>query len=201
MMTDKYCPRNEIKKLEMEIWDLKVKGTDLTSYTQRFQELALLYERMFPEESDKIEKYVGGLPDMIYGSVVASKPKTMQDAVEIATELMDKKIHTFTECRTENERKFKDTSRNTQNQQQQNKRQNTGRAYTARTGEKKPYGDLNPYALNEIITMMVHVIQNPTNATKLAILPVTIGVRNGNALAKVYAVGHAGTDPDSNIVT
>ncbi|GJU83465.1 putative reverse transcriptase domain-containing protein [Tanacetum coccineum] len=23
MMTDKYCPRNEIKKLEMEIWDLK----------------------------------------------------------------------------------------------------------------------------------------------------------------------------------
>ncbi|GJW87873.1 putative reverse transcriptase domain-containing protein [Tanacetum coccineum] len=57
MMTDKYCPRNEIKKLEMEIWDLKVKGTDLTSYTQRFQELALLCGRMFPEESDKIEKY------------------------------------------------------------------------------------------------------------------------------------------------
>ncbi|GKD67235.1 reverse transcriptase domain-containing protein [Tanacetum coccineum] len=55
MMTDKYCPRNEIKKLEMEIWDLKVKGTDLTSYTQRFQELALLCGRMFPEESYKIE--------------------------------------------------------------------------------------------------------------------------------------------------
>ncbi|GKC66035.1 putative reverse transcriptase domain-containing protein, partial [Tanacetum coccineum] len=66
MITDKYCPRNEIKKLEMEIWDLKVKGTDLTSYTQRFQELALLCGRMFLEESDKIEKYVGGLPDMIH---------------------------------------------------------------------------------------------------------------------------------------
>ncbi|GKF97525.1 hypothetical protein Tco_0293346, partial [Tanacetum coccineum] len=51
-------------------------------------ELALLCGRMFPEESDKIEKYVGGLPDMIYGSVVASKPKTMQDAIEIATELL-----------------------------------------------------------------------------------------------------------------
>ncbi|GJU99036.1 reverse transcriptase domain-containing protein [Tanacetum coccineum] len=72
MMTDKYCPRNESKKLEKEIWDLKVKGTDLTSYTQRFQELALLCGRMFPEESDKIERYVGGLPDMIHGSVVAS---------------------------------------------------------------------------------------------------------------------------------
>nr|GFC32418.1 hypothetical protein [Tanacetum cinerariifolium] len=43
---------------------------------------------MFSEEADKIEKYVGGLPDMIHGSVVASKPKTMQEAIEIATELM-----------------------------------------------------------------------------------------------------------------
>nr|GFC91502.1 reverse transcriptase domain-containing protein [Tanacetum cinerariifolium] len=74
---EKYCPRNEIRKLEMELWDLKVKGTDLASYTQRFQELALLCGRMFSEESDKIEKYVRGLLDMIHGSVVASKPKTM----------------------------------------------------------------------------------------------------------------------------
>ncbi|GKC12780.1 reverse transcriptase domain-containing protein [Tanacetum coccineum] len=99
MMTDKYCPRNEIKKLEMEIWDMKMKGTDLTSYTERFQELALLCGRLFPEESDKIEKYVGGLPDMIHGSVVASKPKTMQEAVEIATE------RTFADHQTENKRK------------------------------------------------------------------------------------------------
>nr|GFC81846.1 reverse transcriptase domain-containing protein [Tanacetum cinerariifolium] len=78
MMTEKYCPRNEIRNLEMELWDLKVKGTDLASYTQRFQELALLCGRMFFKEADKIEKYVGGLLDMIHGSVVASKPKTMQ---------------------------------------------------------------------------------------------------------------------------
>ncbi|GJS64880.1 putative reverse transcriptase domain-containing protein [Tanacetum coccineum] len=50
---------------------------------------------MFPEESDKIENYVCGLPDMIYGSVISSKPKTMQDAIEFATELMDKKISTL----------------------------------------------------------------------------------------------------------
>nr|GFC94182.1 reverse transcriptase domain-containing protein [Tanacetum cinerariifolium] len=56
-------------KLEMKLWELKVKGTDLASYTQCFQELALLCRRMFSEESDKIEKYVGGLPDMIHGSV------------------------------------------------------------------------------------------------------------------------------------
>ncbi|GKG07900.1 hypothetical protein Tco_0333732 [Tanacetum coccineum] len=74
---------------------------------------------MFPEESDKIEKYVSGLPDMIHGSVETSKPKTMQDAVEIVTELMDKKIYTFAERQTESKRKFEDTSKNTQNQQQQ----------------------------------------------------------------------------------
>ncbi|GJV90239.1 reverse transcriptase domain-containing protein [Tanacetum coccineum] len=81
-MTDKYCPRTEIKKLEAELWNLKVKGTDVIGYNQRFQELALLCVRMFPEESDKIERYVGGLPDMIHGSVVASKPKTMQEATK-----------------------------------------------------------------------------------------------------------------------
>ncbi|GJZ42285.1 reverse transcriptase domain-containing protein [Tanacetum coccineum] len=85
-----------------------------------------------------------GLPDMIHRSVMASKPKTMQDAVEFETELMDKKIRTFAERQTENKRTFEETSRNNQNQQQQNKRQNTGRAYTAGSGEKKPYGGSKP---------------------------------------------------------
>ncbi|GJR68165.1 alkaline ceramidase-like protein [Tanacetum coccineum] len=31
MMTDKYCPRGEIKKLEVEMWNLKVKGTDVVA--------------------------------------------------------------------------------------------------------------------------------------------------------------------------
>ncbi|GJS04659.1 reverse transcriptase domain-containing protein [Tanacetum coccineum] len=152
-MIDKYCPRNEMKKLEAELWNLKVKGTDVIGYNQCFQELALLCVRMFPEESDKIERYVGGLPDMIHGNIVASKPKTMQEAVEMATKLMDKKVITITERQAENKRKFENTSRNNQNQQQQNKRQNTGRAYTART---------------------VRVLQNATNATKLANWLVTV---------------------------
>ncbi|GJV22565.1 putative reverse transcriptase domain-containing protein [Tanacetum coccineum] len=102
-MTDKYCPMGEIKKLEAKMWNLMVK------------------------ELDKIEKYVGGLPDMIYRSVMASKPKTMQDAIEFATELMDKKIRAFAERQSENKRKQDDN-------QQQNKRQNTGRAYVTGSG-------------------------------------------------------------------
>ncbi|GJW32426.1 hypothetical protein Tco_0052458 [Tanacetum coccineum] len=81
-MTDKYCPRGEIKKLETEMWNLKVK------------------------ESDEIEKYVGGLPYMIHKSVMPSKPKTMQDAIEFATELMDKKICTLVERQAKNKRKL-----------------------------------------------------------------------------------------------
>ncbi|GJT37061.1 reverse transcriptase domain-containing protein [Tanacetum coccineum] len=87
IITDKYCPRGEIKKLETEMWNLKVKGTDVMSYNQRFQEFALMYYRMFLEESDVVEKYVVGLPDMIHGSMKASKPKTMQEAIEFATKL------------------------------------------------------------------------------------------------------------------
>ncbi|GKE03259.1 reverse transcriptase domain-containing protein [Tanacetum coccineum] len=124
MMTDKYCPRGEIKKLEIEMWNLKVKGTDVVSYNQRFQELSLMCSRMFPEESDEIEKYVGGPPDMIHGNVMASKLKTMQDAIEFAIELMDQKIRTLTERQAENKRKFEDTSKNNQNQQQPFKRHN-----------------------------------------------------------------------------
>ncbi|GKA71116.1 reverse transcriptase domain-containing protein [Tanacetum coccineum] len=106
MMTDKYCLRGEIKKLEVEMWNLKVKCTDVVGYNQRFQELALMCTRMFPKELDKIKKYVDDLPDMIHGSVMASKPKTMQDTIEFATELMDQKISTLAECQAENKRKL-----------------------------------------------------------------------------------------------
>ncbi|GJS05432.1 putative reverse transcriptase domain-containing protein [Tanacetum coccineum] len=41
-MTDKYCPQGEIKKLEIELWNLKVKGNDVPAYTERFQELTLI---------------------------------------------------------------------------------------------------------------------------------------------------------------
>ncbi|GKA73898.1 putative reverse transcriptase domain-containing protein [Tanacetum coccineum] len=142
MMTDKYCPRGEIKKIETEMWNLKVKGTDVVAYSRRFQQLALMCSRMFPEEIDKIEKYIGGLPDMIHGSVKASKPKTMQEAIEFTTELMDEKTHAYAERQAERKRKYDDLSKNNQNQQ--NKRQNTGQAYTAGNSDRKPYAGSKP---------------------------------------------------------
>ncbi|GKF27562.1 hypothetical protein Tco_0093904 [Tanacetum coccineum] len=75
----------------------------------------MMCSRMFLEESNEVEKYVGGLADMIQGSVMAFKPKTMQDAIEFATKLMDQEICTFAHRQAENKRKLDDNSRNNQN--------------------------------------------------------------------------------------
>ncbi|GJU79176.1 putative reverse transcriptase domain-containing protein [Tanacetum coccineum] len=175
--TDKYCPRNEMKKLEAKLWNLKVK-----------------------EESDKIERYIGGLPDMIHANIVTSKPKTMQEAVKMATELMDKKVSTIAERQAENKRMFENTSRNNQNQQQQNKRQNTGRAYTIGIGEKKPYGGSKTLCA-ECNYHHDGVREMPTMLTIRGVLGSARNLLALSAATKVYAVGHAGTNPDSNVMT
>nr|GFA46178.1 putative reverse transcriptase domain-containing protein [Tanacetum cinerariifolium] len=68
----------------------------------------------------------------------------MQDAIEVTTKLRNKKISTLVECQTTNKKRLDNTSKNNQNQRQPNKRQNNGRAYTARHGEKKHYNGAKP---------------------------------------------------------
>ncbi|GKB21535.1 putative reverse transcriptase domain-containing protein, partial [Tanacetum coccineum] len=92
LMTEVYCPRNEVQKMETELWNLVVKGNDLTAYTRRFQELVLLCTRMVPNEEDKVERFVGGLPDNIQGNVIAAEPTKLQDAIRVANNLMDQKL-------------------------------------------------------------------------------------------------------------
>nr|GEV76996.1 putative reverse transcriptase domain-containing protein [Tanacetum cinerariifolium] len=137
-------PEGEVKKLEVELWNLKVKGTDITSYTLRFQELALLCERMFLEESDEIERYVGGLPEMIRGNVMSYEPKSMQKAIELANDQMDQKLLRIADRQDKNKRKFNNTSRNQQNQQPFRRNNNFARAYAAGSREKKPYEGTKP---------------------------------------------------------
>nr|GEX95259.1 hypothetical protein [Tanacetum cinerariifolium] len=66
-------------RLSRQAWVQSMDASD----TAHAEELALMYARMFLKESDKIERYIGGLPDMIYGSVMESKPKTMQDVMSL----------------------------------------------------------------------------------------------------------------------
>ncbi|GJZ15562.1 putative reverse transcriptase domain-containing protein [Tanacetum coccineum] len=170
----------------------QVKGTDVMSYNQRFQELALMCDRMFLEQSDVVEKYVGGLPDMIHGSVKASKPKTMQEAIKFSTELMDKKILTITKRQAKNKRKFKDTSRNNQNQQQPFKRNNVTRAYTARPGLA-----IWPVTVKADLLLLT-TTKEPKRQTKEFSLAMSVELR---VILGVIAQGTARTNPNSNVVT
>ncbi|GKB80699.1 putative reverse transcriptase domain-containing protein [Tanacetum coccineum] len=80
LMTEVYYPRNEIQKMETELWNLSMKNNDMATYTQRFQELTMMCTKMVPEEEDRVEKFIGGLPDNIQGNVIAAEPTRLQDA-------------------------------------------------------------------------------------------------------------------------
>ncbi|GKC57574.1 hypothetical protein Tco_1085172 [Tanacetum coccineum] len=78
-----YCPRNKIKKMETE---------------------------MVPDEEDKVERFIGGLPDNIQGNVIAAEPTRLQDAIRIANNLMDQKLKGYARS-AENKRKFENNPR------------------------------------------------------------------------------------------
>nr|GFB16458.1 hypothetical protein [Tanacetum cinerariifolium] len=192
MMTTKYCPRGEVKKLEAELWNLKVNGTDITSYTLHFQELALLCGRMFPKEVDEIKRYVGGLPKMIRGNVMSYEPKSMQKAIEFANDQMDQKLLGIADRQVDNKRKFDNTSRNQQNQKPFKRNNNVARAYAAGSGEKKLYGGTKP------LCPKCNFHHDGPCGPKCTNYKRTDG--NGNAVARAYEVGTPGRNPDANVV-
>ncbi|GKD28896.1 putative reverse transcriptase domain-containing protein [Tanacetum coccineum] len=222
MLTDKYCPRGEIRKLEIKMWNLMVEGTNI------------------------VEKYVGGLPDMIQSSVMASKPKTMQEAIEIANDLMDQKVGTFSDRQAKNKRKLDDNTMNNQTQQQPFKRQNIARAYTVGPDEKKKCGgslplckkcnfyhngqcapkcnnckkvghlahdcrslaatannQRSPRAIQRVVTCFECGVQGhyKKDCPKLKNKNRGNQAGNGGAQTRAYAVGNAGTNSESNVIT
>ncbi|GJU81238.1 reverse transcriptase domain-containing protein [Tanacetum coccineum] len=84
LLIKKYCPRTEVQKMEDEFYHLTVKGNDLKTYVRRFQELATLCPTMVPDSEKMMEVFIGGLPQSIEGNVTASKPQTLEEAINIA---------------------------------------------------------------------------------------------------------------------
>ncbi|GJR66683.1 putative reverse transcriptase domain-containing protein [Tanacetum coccineum] len=91
IMTDEFCPVEEIQRMEHELWNLKVKEFDIIAYTKRFHELVQLCPEMVPSERKKIEAYIRGLTDNIKGTVIGSKPISLNEAVRMAHALMEQK--------------------------------------------------------------------------------------------------------------
>ncbi|GJT69595.1 putative reverse transcriptase domain-containing protein [Tanacetum coccineum] len=160
LLTNKYYPRTEIRKMEEELYNLIVKGNDLKPYVRRFQELTVLCPNMVPNNDKLLEAFIGGLPQSIEGNVTASKPQTLEEAINIAQRLMDQVTkHTPMQVSSDNKRKFDDrrtfnnssrsnnnyrnTNNRYNNRQQQNQRQEAGRAYAVTPSENSRYaGDL-----------------------------------------------------------
>nr|GEV16142.1 putative reverse transcriptase domain-containing protein [Tanacetum cinerariifolium] len=227
-MTDKYCPQGEIKKLEIELWNLKVKGNDVSTCTDRFQELTLICTKFVANETKKINKYISGLTDNIYGSVKDSKPKMLDETIELANDLMDQKLRTYVERQIENKRKADDSSRNNHGYQQHpSKRHNVAKFYNMGSGKKNHMGETCPRHLTRDCRSFGNT--NVANAQKdNRAIPKRNGCfecgaprhfkrdclklknkdgGNVNTQGWVYAVGNAekkgnaSRDPNSNVVT
>ncbi|GJT02689.1 reverse transcriptase domain-containing protein [Tanacetum coccineum] len=150
LLTNKYCPRTEVKKMEDEFYNLVVKGNDLKNYIRRFQELAILCPNMVPNAEKLVEVFINGLRRSIEGNVTASKPQTLEEAINIAQRLMDQIIKRNSILETnDRKRKLEDerniinnnyennhnnNNRNNDYHRQQNRRQETFKTYTATNG-------------------------------------------------------------------
>nr|GEV85098.1 reverse transcriptase domain-containing protein [Tanacetum cinerariifolium] len=109
ILANKYCPQTEIKKIEEELYNLTVKGNDFKPYVRRFQELTVLCPNMVPNTEKLLEAFIGGLPQSIEGNVTASKPQTLEEAINIAQRLMNQVTkHTPVQVSSDNKRKFVD---------------------------------------------------------------------------------------------
>ncbi|GJS09605.1 reverse transcriptase domain-containing protein [Tanacetum coccineum] len=146
MFIRKYCPRNEVKQMENELWNLKVKGTNLTAYNQRFQELILLCPEMVPNTDRLLERYIEGLPLNIKGNVTSSKPVDLHEAIEMAQGLMYQVVQELGENsgdkRKWNGNHYNNNNPNTTSNLNPNKRPETARVFTAGQGSyvgKLPY--------------------------------------------------------------
>ncbi|GKD22385.1 hypothetical protein Tco_1224088, partial [Tanacetum coccineum] len=96
------------------------------------------------QDGDRVEKFIGGLPDNIQGNVIVAEPTRLQDVVRIANNLMDQKLKGYAMKNAENKRRLEVNQRENHGQQPPFKRQNVGgqnvaRAYMAGNNKRKPY--------------------------------------------------------------
>ncbi|GKA28113.1 hypothetical protein Tco_0714281 [Tanacetum coccineum] len=130
---------------------------DITAYTKRFHELAQLCPEMVLGERKKIEAYIRGLTDNIKGTIIGSKPTSLNEAVRMAHALMEQKAQARIERIAEgNKRKWESSQGgnnsnnrnnnrdNTLYNQQNNQRQGNARAMTIAPAEQGGYAGNKP---------------------------------------------------------
>nr|GEX14794.1 hypothetical protein [Tanacetum cinerariifolium] len=147
-MTKEFCPDEEIHLMEHELWNLKVKDFNMSTYTQRFHELALLCSDMVPTERKKINAYIQGLSNNIKGTTISSRPVSLNEAVRMTYTLMEQKAQAQAERIAEGNKRRWESSQggnnsnnrnnykdNTRHLQQNNQRQGNMQAMTTAQNE------------------------------------------------------------------
>lgn len=87
-----YCPGEEVQNLENELWNLKMKGSDIKDYTSKFNDLALLFPLLVTSEHVKIERYIWGLSSKIKGVVMSSRPTTFESIKNMDKRLTNNEV-------------------------------------------------------------------------------------------------------------
>ncbi|KAI3671895.1 hypothetical protein L1987_87092 [Smallanthus sonchifolius] len=150
MMTEEYCPRNELQKIESEMWNLQMIGDDVAGYTDRFHELASLVPHMVTPEYKKVERYLWGLAPQIRSLVTSSNPMDAKSAITLAFKLRDNAVRDglfgkkeTEEGRSGEKRKWFGKPSN-QNKNQTYRRPETMKAFVANTVEQNGYLVVRP---------------------------------------------------------
>nr|GEX51308.1 reverse transcriptase domain-containing protein [Tanacetum cinerariifolium] len=76
------------KEIKDEFYNLVVKENDLKTYIKRFQDLETLCPTMVPNSKKLMEVFIEALPRSIEGNVTASKPQTLEEAINITQRLI-----------------------------------------------------------------------------------------------------------------
>ncbi|KAJ9566947.1 hypothetical protein OSB04_002913 [Centaurea solstitialis] len=114
LLKEEYSPRSEIQKLEAELWNHEMMGSDIDSYTARFHELAKLVPHLVTPEENRIDRYIWGLAPEVRGNVTSANPTTLQAAVNLATRLTNNAIRsgTFLSDKAKGKRKMDEFLKN-----------------------------------------------------------------------------------------
>ncbi|GJV27527.1 putative reverse transcriptase domain-containing protein [Tanacetum coccineum] len=128
-------------------WNSRVQTIGIDeAYKMPWKDLMkLMIEVMVPEENDKIERFIWGLPDNIQGNVTSSKPVRLQDIIRMANGLMDQKVRVYVARNAKQKRKFDNNPRGNHVQQPPFRRQNMAQAITVGNSEKRGYAGSAPY--------------------------------------------------------
>ncbi|GKD91264.1 hypothetical protein Tco_1366771 [Tanacetum coccineum] len=90
----------------MKCQPLNFKGTEgvvgLTRWIEKMESVfnisgCAIENQFVANETEKVDKYISGLPDNIYGNVKSAIPNTLDETIELANDLIDQKLRTYAE--------------------------------------------------------------------------------------------------------